>query len=131
GCVLTWGPCWYYQKQFFQGKVSPLSTSNNLMRYDVEVSGFPSDYCGHLCLIGLKEDDYTYPTETEFDWTWSNSNEKGHFKGTKTKNVGEWPTWDLPILQWGRKQGALVGFSHSGWGMQTKATDLPNMEIPP
>ena len=21
GCVLTWGPCWYHQKQFFDGKV--------------------------------------------------------------------------------------------------------------
>ena len=26
GCVLTWGPCWYHQKQFFDGKVHALST---------------------------------------------------------------------------------------------------------
>ena len=58
GCVLSWGPCWYFQKQFFDGKTSPLSTPNHLMRYDVEVSGFPSSYAGHLCLLRLKDDDY-------------------------------------------------------------------------
>ena len=26
GCVLSWGPCWYAQKQFFEGKIHPLST---------------------------------------------------------------------------------------------------------
>ncbi|MCA9049008.1 MAG: hypothetical protein KDA89_09795, partial [Planctomycetaceae bacterium] len=39
GCVLSWGPCWYTQKKFFEGEVSRLSTPNYLMRYDVEVSG--------------------------------------------------------------------------------------------
>ena len=58
GCVLSWGPCWYAQKQFFEGKIHPLSTSEYLMRYDVEVSGFPSSHAGHLCLLRLKEDDY-------------------------------------------------------------------------
>ena len=51
GCVLTWGPCWYHQKQFFDGKVSPLSTPRNLMRYDVEVSGFPSSHAGHVVSV--------------------------------------------------------------------------------
>ena len=23
GCVLSWGPCWYFQKQFFEGKTPP------------------------------------------------------------------------------------------------------------
>ncbi len=58
GCVLSWGPCWYAQKQYFEGKIHPLSTPDYLMRYDVEVSGFPSSHCGHLCLLRLKEDDY-------------------------------------------------------------------------
>jgi len=53
GCVLSWGPCWYHQKQFFDGKVSKLSRSDYLMRYDVEVSGFPSSHAGHLCLLNL------------------------------------------------------------------------------
>lgn len=94
GCVLSWGPCWYFQKQFFDGKVSALSKPGNLMRYDVEVSGFPSSHAGHLCLINLTEDDYP---------------------GTKT--IEEWPTWTLPVLQWGKQQGGIVGYSHSGWGL--------------
>src|SRR5262245_784494 len=115
GCVLSWGPCWYYQKQFFEGAVHKLSTKDYVMRYDVEVSGFPSQHAGHLCLLRLKEDDYEYPQPVEFDWSFSGKN--GHFKGTKTEQIGEWPTWDLPILKWGKEQGGVVGFSHSGWGL--------------
>jgi hypothetical protein len=108
GCVLSWGPCWYYQKQFFEGKPSKLSAPGNLMRYDIEVSGFPSSHAGHLCLIRLKEDDYP-----------------------NTTTVEEWPSWDLPILQWGKKQGGVVGYSHSGWGLKVNATSLPTYEMPP
>jgi hypothetical protein len=115
GCVLSWGPCWYHQKQFFEGQVHKLSTKDYVMRYDVEVSGFPSQHAGHLCLLRLKEDDYTYPKETEFDWSFGQ--QSGRFKGTKTEFIGEWPTWDLPILAWGKEQGGVVGFSHSGWGL--------------
>jgi len=95
GCVLSWGPCWYTQKQYFEGKVSALSRPKYLMRYDVEVSGFPSSHAGHLCLLRLKEDDYP---------------------GTSV--IEEWPSWTLPILEWGKKQEAVVGYSHSGWGLQ-------------
>ncbi|MCH8828621.1 MAG: CehA/McbA family metallohydrolase, partial [Planctomycetes bacterium] len=95
GCVLSWGPCWYTQKQYFEGKVSALSTPNYLMRYDVEVSGFPSSHAGHLCLLRLKEDDYPGTTLLE-----------------------QWPSWTLPVLAWGKKQGGVVGYSHSGWGLQ-------------
>ena len=108
GCVLSWGPCWYYQKQFFDGKVHDLSTDDYLMRYDVEVSGFPSSHAGHLSLIRLKEDDYTDTTLIE-----------------------EWPSWDLPVLQWAKEQGAVVGFSHSGWGLAVEAESLPTFEMPP
>jgi hypothetical protein len=108
GCVLSWGPCWYAQKQFFDGKVHPLSTSDYLMRYDVEVSGFPSSHAGHLCLLRLKEDDYP-----------------------GTSRIEQWPSWDLPVLKWGRSQGAIVGFSHSGWGLKTPDGKLPSYEIPP
>ena len=73
------------------------------MRYDVEVSGFPSSHAGHLCLLRLKEDDYPGTTRIE-----------------------EWPSWDLPVLKWGKEQGGVVGFSHSGWGLQTKSMELPN-----
>lgn len=115
GCVLSWGPCWYHQKQFFEGSVHKLSTKDYVMRYDVEVSGFPSQHAGHLCLLRLKEDDYQYPQPVEFDWQFGGRS--GRFAGTKTEEIGQWPTWDLPILQWGKKQGAVVGFSHSGWGL--------------
>lgn len=94
GCVLSWGPCWYTQKQYFEGKTSDLSTPDYLMRYDVEVSGFPSSHAGHLCLLRLSEDDYPGTTEIE-----------------------EWPSWTLPVLAWGKKQGGVVGYSHSGWGL--------------
>lgn len=116
GCVLSWGPCWYYQKGFFSGEVDKLSRPKYLMRYDVEVSGFPSSHAGHLCLLNLKEDDYTYPRPVSFDWEYQG--EKGTFKGTKTSLVGQWPSWDLPVLRWGKEQGGVVGFSHSGWGLQ-------------
>jgi hypothetical protein len=108
GCVLSWGPCWYAQKQFFEGKIHPLSTTEYLMRYDVEVSGFPSSHAGHLCLLRLKEDDYP-----------------------GTSRIEEWPSWDLPVLKWGKSQGGVVGFSHSGWGLKTSTDAIPTDEIPP
>lgn len=108
GCVLSWGPCWYYQKQFFDGTVHQLSEPGYLMRYDVEVSGFPSSHCGHLCLLRLKEDDYPGTTKIE-----------------------EWPSWDLPVLKWGKEQGGVVGFSHSGWGLEVPGDELPNYNMAP
>jgi hypothetical protein len=77
------------------------------MRYDIEVSGFPSSHCGHLCLLRLSEDDYPGTTRIE-----------------------EWPSWDLPILKWGKQQGGVVGFSHSGWGLEVPATSLPTYDMP-
>ena len=108
GCVLSWGPCWYFQKQFFDGKVHELSTDDYVMRYDVEVSGFPSSHAGHLSLLGLTEDDY---------------------KGVE--RIEEWPSWDLPVLQWAKEQGAVTGFSHSGWGLKVDGDELPNYNMPP
>src|SRR5205085_2803018 len=58
GSVLTWGPGWYFQKTFFEGKDNKVSTADNRIRYDVEVSGFPSSHTGHICLLGLREQDY-------------------------------------------------------------------------
>ena len=108
GCVLSWGPCWYFQKQFFDGKAHELSTDDYVMRYDVEVSGFPSSHAGHLSLLALTEDDY---------------------KGTE--RIEEWPSWDLPVLQWAKEQGAVTGFSHSGWGLKVDGDELPNYNMPP
>jgi hypothetical protein len=108
GNVLTWGPCYYFQKQFFEAKLNKLSTPSNLLRYDVEVSGFPSSHVGHINLLGLRDQDYP-----------------------GAKEIDDWPTWGLPILKWARAQGAVVGFAHSGWGLEVKTDKLPNYEMPP
>ena len=131
GDVLTWGPSWYYQKLFFCGQaVSPAATlehpelqeANNAtlqprptaedaestLRYDVEVSGFPSSHAGHLVLLRLRDQDYP-----------------------GTKLIEDWPSWNLPILRWARAQGSLAGYAHCGSGMVVESTALPNYEIPP
>jgi hypothetical protein len=107
GSVLTWGPDYYYQKQFFSGKDDPLSKSDRLMHYDLEVSGFPSSHAGHIVLLNLRDQDYP-----------------------GTKRIEDWPTWDLPIFRWAKSQGAIVGFAHSGWGLQVTSKDLPTFEMP-
>lgn len=107
GCVLSWGPCWYTQKQYFEGRTSDLSRPNYLMRYDVEVSGFPSSHAGHLCLLKLTEDDYPGTTLLE-----------------------QWPSWTQPVLAWGKEQGGVVGYSHSGWGLQLPDFDERGSRVP-
>jgi hypothetical protein len=115
GICLSWGPCWYHQKRYFQAKsalqiaspVNALSTPEHLLRYDVEVSGFPSSHCGHICLLRLKEQDYP-----------------------GTHLIEDWPSWDLPIFKWARSQGAVIGFAHSGWGLEVKGNELPNYNVP-
>lgn len=108
GANLTWGPCFDYQKQFFTGAVDKVSEYPYLLRYDVEVSGFGSHMSGHLCLLRLK--DQMYPG------------------GDSTSH---WPTLGLNTLRWAKKQGALVGPAHSGWGLKVLTAELPNYEIPP
>lgn len=108
GSVLSWGPGWYFQKTFFEGKDNQLSTKENLMRYDVEVSGFPSSHTGHIVLLGLTEQDYP-----------------------GTKRIEDWPSWGIPIFRWAKAQNAVAGFAHSGWGLALKEEKLPTDEIPP
>jgi hypothetical protein len=36
----------------------------------------------------------------------------------------------LPILRWAKEQGGVVGFAHSGWGLQSAGKTLPNNEMP-
>lgn len=107
--VLAWGPSWYHQKTFFTGHDDPLSTAKNIMRNDVEVSGFPSSHAGHVVLLRLKEDDYPGTTQIE-----------------------QWPSWTLPVLKWAKSQDAVTGYAHSGWGLEpTQPTkDLPNYVLP-
>ncbi|OYW11006.1 MAG: hypothetical protein B7Z55_19955 [Planctomycetales bacterium 12-60-4] len=107
GSVLTWGPGWYFQKTFFEGKDNALSTAENRIRYDVEISGHPSSHTGHLVLLGVKEQDYP-----------------------GTQRLEDWPTWGLPILQWAKKQGAVTGFAHSGWGLEMPKDELLSYDHP-
>src|ERR1700691_1374022 len=107
GAVLTWGPDYYYQEQFFSGHDDPLSQSKSKMHYDLEISGFPSSHAGHIVLLKLKDQDYP-----------------------GAKRIEDWPTWDLPIFRWAKAQGAITGFAHSGWGLQVMTKDLPTYEMP-
>jgi hypothetical protein len=107
GAVLNWGPSYYFQRQFFEAKDNTLSTSSTKLRYDLEVSGFPSSHCGHLVLLRLREQDFP-----------------------ETRQIEDWPSWDLPILRWAKAQGAIVGFAHSGWGLEVAAREVPNYEMP-
>jgi hypothetical protein len=130
GAVLTWAPGWLYQSQFFDGQVhrfdddaggmhhdmqghtmpqmhpSPHETQPTL-RYDLEVSGFPSSHCGHLLLEKLTQQNYPGTTMPD-----------------------DWPSWNLPILKWAKSQGAITGYGHSGWGMVVDSLDIPNYLIP-
>jgi hypothetical protein len=96
GSVLTWGPCFRYQRQFFQPKPSDISETLTLLKYDLEISGFGSQALGHVCLLNLS--DQTYPGSD----------------GLETKG---WPTWTIPVLRWCKEQGGVTGYAHSASGM--------------
>jgi hypothetical protein len=130
GSVLTWAPCYYHQKQFFSGEsISPPAEleypamqqaqgmtwrpkptdrdAESVLRYDLEVSGFPSSHSGHVILLGLTDQDYP---------------------GTSV--IEDWPSWNLPVLRWGRSQNALAGYAHCGVGLAVGTDELPNYVIP-
>ena len=107
GANLTWGPCFDYQKQFFCGNVDKVSRYPYLLRYDIEVSGFGSHESGHLVLLRLKEEIYP------------GGDSKDH-----------WPTLCLNTLRWAKKQGAVCGPAHSGWGLEIKSDELPSYTVP-
>jgi hypothetical protein len=102
GCNLTWGPCFEFQRQFFEPTVHKISEPFTLLKYDIEVSGFGSQALGHVCLLNLR--DQEYPGSA----------------GTKTKG---WPTWTTPLMKWAKAQGAYTGYAHSasGLGINPKA----------
>jgi hypothetical protein len=107
GANLTWGPAFDYQKQFFTGRDHEVSRPAHLLHYDVEVSGFGSHRSGHLVLLRLKEqippggDSYLH-----------------------------WPTLCLNTLRWAKRQGAVCGPAHSGWGLVVESSELPNYIVP-
>jgi hypothetical protein len=97
GCNLTWGPCYEFQRQFFEPTVNKLSEPFTVIKYDLEISGFGSQNLGHVCLLNLR--DQTYPGSD----------------GTKTKG---WPTWTTPVMRWAKKQGGVTGYAHSASGLE-------------
>jgi hypothetical protein len=99
GCNLTWGPCYDFQRRFFEEKPNKISEPLTVIKYDIEVSGFGSQALGHVCLLNLREQ--TYPGSD----------------GTKTKG---WPTWTTPLMKWAKQQGAVTGYAHSANGLEVK-----------
>jgi hypothetical protein len=95
GSVLTWGPGFDHQQQFFAPTTHTLSEPLTAMKYDIEVSGFGSEALGHVVLLDLKEQIYP-----------------GAHGSTG------WPTWTLPVLRWTKAQGGVGGYAHSGSGLE-------------
>lgn len=96
GCVLTWGPCFQFQRQFFQPRPHDVSDADTILKYDLEISGFGSQALGHVCLLNLR--DQVYPGS----------------EGTDTKG---WPSWTTPVMQWCKQQGGVTGYAHSASGL--------------
>ena len=92
GCVLTWGPCFDFQRDYFSPIADDVSEPLTLLKYDLEISGFGSAALGHVCLLNLK--NQTYPKS----------------RGTKTEG---WPSWTVPVLRWCKEQGGVTGYPHS------------------
>jgi hypothetical protein len=102
GCCLTWGPCYDYQRKFFEAIPNRLSEPFTVLKYDVEVSGFGSQSLGHVCLLNLR--DQTFPGS----------------EGTKIKG---WPTWTTPLMRWAKDQGAVTGYAHSANGLEVSVAN--------
>lgn len=99
GCILTWGPGFEHQRQFFHPGSDPVSEPLTLIKYDLEISGFGSAPLGHVCLLNLK--NQTYPGS----------------EGTKEKG---WPSWTIPVMRWCKQQGGVAGYAHSASGMHVE-----------
>jgi hypothetical protein len=97
---LNWGPCFYFQNQF---QDQARVSERAQLHHDVEVSGFGSHKAGHLILLGLKQ---------------------------QKQRLEDWPTLALNTLRWAKKQGAVTGFPHSGWGLEVPGKELPNHVVP-
>ncbi|PYR35293.1 MAG: hypothetical protein DMF90_14090 [Acidobacteria bacterium] len=100
GATLTWGPAFDTQKRFFTSRDDLVSRPPYLLHYDVEVSGFGSHQSGHLVLLRLKEQ--IYPGGSSYE---------------------HWPTLCLNTLRWAKRQGAVCGPAHSGFGLEVNSAD--------
>ncbi len=99
GCVLTWGPCFDHQRNFFSAGADTISEPKTLLKYDLEISGFGSAALGHVCLLNLQ--DQTYPGS----------------EGTSTQG---WPSWTVPVMRWAKEQGGVTGYPHSALHVDAK-----------
>ena len=107
--IMIWGPNWYYQKEkYFTGHADPVSTPNNVVTHNIEISQFPSSAGGHTSGHGMKDIDYP-----------------------GTKRIRDWPSYTLPVLKWIQSQGGLASFTHAGFGLDVQSTELPNYITPP
>jgi hypothetical protein len=107
GATLTWGPAFDTQKRFFTSRDDLVSRPPYLLHYDVEVSGFGSHQSGHLVLLRLKEQ--IYPGGASYE---------------------HWPSLGLNTLRWAKRQGAVCGPAHSGFGLEVNSSELPNYVVP-
>jgi hypothetical protein len=99
GCVLTWGPCFDHQRNFFSAGADTISEPQTVLKYDLEISGFGSAALGHVCLLNLQ--NQTYPGS----------------EGTSTQG---WPTWTVPVMRWAKEQGGVTGYPHSALHVDAK-----------
>lgn len=99
GCVLTWGPCFDHQRNFFSPGADSISEPQTVLKYDLEISGFGSAALGHVCLLNLQ--NQTYPGS----------------EGTSTRG---WPTWTVPVMRWAKEQGGVTGYPHSALHVDAK-----------
>ncbi len=99
GCVLTWGPCFDHQRNFFSPTADTISEPQTLLKYDLEISGFGSAALGHVCLLNLQ--NQTFPGSD----------------GTSTQG---WPTWTVPVMRWAKEQGSVTGYPHSALHVDAK-----------
>lgn len=92
GCVLTWGPCFDFQRRYFGPIADTVSEPLTILKYDIEVSGFGSAPLGHVCLLNLTEQ---------------------YYPGSDGTSIKGWPSWTVPVMRWAKEQGGVTGYPHS------------------
>jgi cysteine-rich repeat protein len=86
--ALVWGEGYADDAAFFTGRDHPLSTSDFILHYDMEVSHFPAAKAGHLVLLGLDSLRFS-------------------------DDVFETPGSNVAVVDWARRQPrAVVGMAH-------------------
>ena len=90
--VLVWGASWSLDHDLFSGADDAVSTPSNILRYDLEISGFPAMQLGHLVALGLSSIDFS-------DAPFSS------------------PLSGVPIVDWALAQDPLplIGADHGQW----------------